>query len=391
MFGFHCYGKKYKYHVMKKLVVGITSPISVILIKGQLRHFSNRGYKVYLLAPQHPDVRQLCEEENAIHLPVNFKREIAIIHDVWGLAKVIYYLIKVSPQIVNIGTPKASLLGIIAAKLLGIRKRVYTCRGFRFEHEKGLKRRILVMMEKLTGYLATDIICISASIRSMAIQESIFKDVKCKVIGQGSSNGIDLTCFNRSRVNWDLNESDRQHFGINGRFVFGFVGRLIDRKGVRELVMAFTRLRSKYSDIVLLMVGHAEFDQLTDKEVIDEIRNNGDIISVGWQTDVARYLSMMDVFVLPAWWEGFGNVLIQAAAMGIPVISTHATGTRDAVKDGFNGILVNPRSVEELANGMERYYKDPKIRELHGGNGLAWSKNFESVAIWSGIEKMYNQ
>jgi glycosyltransferase involved in cell wall biosynthesis len=374
----------------KKLVICITSPISVVLIKGQLKYFSDRGFTVYLMAPSHQDVTQICHREGAVHLPVEFRREISLFHDLCCLFKVAFFLLKISPDIVNAGTPKASLLAIIAARVLHIRKRIYTCRGLRFEHESGMKRKILVVMEKLTGYFATQVICISPSISAMAVKLGVFNQKKCIVIGQGSSNGIDLSEFSRKTVNSDRVQEDRRMLGIDNRFVFGFVGRLIDRKGVRELILAFKKIRNNYPQVTLLIVGDAEMSQLSDETIIKEIRQNCDIISVGWQTDVARYLTLMDVFVLPAWWEGFGNVLIQAAALGIPVISTSATGTRDAVKDGFNGKLVNPHSVEELADAMERYLLNSELRHLHGNNGVVWARNFESNVIWAGINAVYN-
>ena len=97
------------------------------------------------------------------------------------------------------------------------------------------------------------------------------------------------------------------------------------------------------------------------------------------------------MFVLTTYREGFGNVLIEAAALGIPVISTKVTGVFDAVKDGYNGILVAPNNVEELENAMGILYEDKSLRKKYGTNGLEWVKNFDQSAIWNGLLDLYNQ
>ena len=100
-------------------------------------------------------------------------------------------------------------------------------------------------------------------------------------------------------------------------------------------------------------------------------------------------MTLMDVFVLPAWWEGFGNVLIQAAAMRVSVISTTGTGTIDAVSDGFNGILVPVEDKLALKESMIKMLKDQDLREEFGKNGLEWVKNFDRNLIWSEMNNIY--
>jgi len=137
---------------MKKLVIGITFPGSVILFKGQLAYFKALGYQTFLLAPVHERTREFCENEGCILLPTPLEREISLLKDVKSLYTVINHFRKIKPDIVNTGTPKMGLIGIIAAYITGVPIRIYTCRGFRFEHETGFKRRILVSMEKITSF-----------------------------------------------------------------------------------------------------------------------------------------------------------------------------------------------------------------------------------------------
>ncbi|MDJ0646047.1 MAG: glycosyltransferase family 4 protein [Flavobacteriaceae bacterium] len=377
---------------MKKLIVGITAPESVILIEGQLQYFKELDYETYLLAPNHERVANFCEKEGCIHLPIDIEREIALGKDIRSLRSIYTHLKQVQPDIVNFGTPKVSLLGLFAARLLRIKTRIYTCRGYRFEHESGLKRTILKFFEKFTASCSHKIICISPSVKSFGIQNNLFSDKKASVIHKGSSNGLNLERFDPSLIDNEKRKKKKRELGLHDNdFVFGFVGRLVDRKGINELYEAFNRLYSANDKLKLVIVGPIEMEQIADKTLIDKMNSHKGIIMTGRQLDVPLYLSLMDVFVLPAWWEGFGNVLIQAAAMGKPIISTDVTGCKDAVSNGFNGILVESKSVEKLTAKMLEFYNNKELRETLGKNGISWAKNFDSKLIWQGMDAFYKK
>lgn len=375
--------------INKKLITGITAAGSVGLIGGQLKYFKSLGYDTYLMAPKDERSIKYCENEECILLDVEIERDINIKKDIKSLLKIISIIKKVKPDIVNFGTPKMGLLGMIASKILGVKRRIYTCRGFRYEHEQGRKRIILRFMEKLAGFCAQEIICISPSVKEFAITDKVFPANKCIVINKGSSNGIDLEKFNSSKIEPELKEDLLHKYALQDKFVFGYVGRLIDRKGISEMYYSFSELFEKNNDLRLLVVGPIEKEQISDLTILDKMENHPGIILTGRTDNVPLYLSLMDVFLLPAWWEGFGNVLVQAAAMGIPVVSTFGTGSRDAVSDGYNGILVKPKSVEELTDAMERMYRDSDLRNKMGKNGIEWSKNFDSKIIWNGMNQLY--
>ncbi|MEK8180262.1 glycosyltransferase family 4 protein [Flavobacterium buctense] len=374
----------------KKLIVGITAPGSVILIAGQLRYFKELGYDTYLMAPNHQRVTEYCQQEGCTHLPVDLEREISLLKDIKALFQVFKHLRKVKPDVVNFGTPKVSLLGMIAAKLLGVRNRIYTCRGFRFEHETGLKKAILVTMEKITARFAHKIICISNSVRDLGIENTIFSKDKSLVINKGSSNGIDLERFSPSQVKTEQILDLKNKLGLNEtHFVYGFVGRLIDRKGIKEIYEAFNNLYAENHFLRLLIVGPIEKSQIADLSLLEKMNEHPGVLLVGTQINVPLYLSVMDIFCLPAWWEGFGNVSVQAAAMGLPVIATDVTGSKDAVSKDFNGLLIPAKSVTDLQNAMDFLQKNTEKRKELGMNGLIWAKNFESKMIWDGMKKIY--
>lgn len=376
----------------KKLIVGITAPGSVILIAGQLRYFKDLGYQTYLMAPNHERVIDYCRNEGCIHLPVDLEREISLLKDLKALCQVIRHLRKVKPDVVNFGTPKVSLLGMIAAKLLGVKNRIYTCRGFRFEHETGMKKTILVGMEKITARFAHKIICISNSVRDLGLDNGIFSASQSLVIHKGSSNGIDLKRFNPNQINAADSADLKKLLGYDeSHFVFGFVGRLIDRKGIKELYEAFANLYRENDKLKLLIVGPVEESQISDLSLINNMQQHPGILLVGTQSNVPLYLSVMDVFCLPAWWEGFGNVSVQAAAMGLPVIATDVTGSKDAVSKDFNGLLISPKSVSALQHAMQFLHEDEQKRQELGRNGLVWATNFDSKMIWDSMHQLYQK
>jgi glycosyltransferase involved in cell wall biosynthesis len=376
-----------------RLFIGITAPQSIDLLNGQLNYFFEQNYKVYLLAPLDDRVADFCKRENAVHIPIRIERNISLLRDMYSLFQLISVFKKYKPDIVNLGTPKISLLGMLAAFLSRVKVRVYTCRGFRFEHETGPLRYLLLMIERMVSLLAHKVICISRSVMDTGIREGVFKREKVVVIGAGSSNGVNLDLFNPSNVRTDAQEEVINRYQLRGRFIYGFIGRLIDRKGINELFHAFDEVYRSEHSARLLVVGRPYWDQIKKPQIIEMMKRHPGIIMVGIQPRdlIPLYLSIMNVFVLPAWWEGFGNVLVEAAAMGKPIITTRTTGCRDAVKEGFNGVLVDPYSVDDLTDQMRRFYLDYRLRQTLGSNGISWSRNFKPQSIWDGQKVVYEE
>lgn len=374
---------------MKKLIVGITIPGSVGLLKGQLKYFTEKGYDAYLLTQHDDRSRAYCEKEGCKMLDVKIARNISITQDVKTLFALIRLFGKEKPDIVNVGTPKMGLLGMIAAWWCRVPNRIYTCRGFRYEHERGKLRKVLMMCERISGACANTIICISPSVKALGVRDKLFKEKKCVVINKGSSNGIDPKQFSASGVSKESTLELKEKYGIAGKFVYGFLGRIIDRKGIKELYKAFCQVYKKDNNTRLFVVGPWDNEQISDKSLYKNMEEHPGIVMTGRTDNVPLYLSVMDLFILPAWWEGFGNVVVQAADMGIAVIGSKGTGVCDAVSDGFNGINVPVKDVDKLVDTMLLLKDDTNLRNKYAANGPIWGQNFKPEIIWEGMDKLY--
>lgn len=374
----------------KKLIVGVTIPGSVNLLRGQLRYFTELGYDTYLLTQQDEQWSlPFCKQEGCKPLDVKIAREISVGQDIRTLIDLLRILKSVKPDIVNFGTPKMSFLGLIAAWICRIPKRVYTCRGLRYESEKGKARVILKVTERIAAFCSTDIICISPSLKEVAIKDRLFNEEKCVVINKGSSNGIDLKQFNFNNIDRIERLNLQRKLGIQDNFVFGFIGRIRDDKGINELFEAFKVVYRANNHCRLLVVGPWQEEHIKNKALYGSMINHPGVILPGRTDSVALFLSIMDVFIMTTWREGFGNVYVQAAALGIPVIGSNVTGSKSAVCHGFNGTLVNPHSISEITNAMLSLLNNSDLRAQYGKNGIEWARNFSNDIIWNGMDQLY--
>jgi glycosyltransferase involved in cell wall biosynthesis len=269
---------------------------------------------------------------------------------------------------VEFSTPKAGLLGTLAARLRGVPRRVYMLRGLKLERTSGLKRRILLAAERMACASAHVVLCNSASLRAEALALRLAPAEKLLVLGEGSSIGVDVERFSPGR-------SDvRDKIGIpHEAAVVGFVGRLTRDKGLPELIQAFDRILVAEPAAHLLLVGW--FDAAEDAlggELRARILSHPRIHCTGFVSDSAPYYRAMDVMVLPTWREGFPNVVLEASATGIPVVTTQSTGARDAVIPEVTGLLIPPGYPEAIYESVIKLLRDPERRIHMGRTARAW-------------------
>lgn len=373
---------------MKKILHMVTSDRSISLMSGQLEYLMENGFEVGVLS---------SPGENLEKVQVNFKkgiqmeREISPLRDFISLLKIIRYIRRENIDIINTGTPKAGLLGVLAGFINRVPNRIYTLRGLRFETEKGLKKKVLLYIERLTCLLATEVICISPSLLEEAKQYKLINK-KGILFLQGSSNGINLERYPlRNEMQMSILNL-RDEIGIEKKnFILGFVGRVTKDKGIKELVESFLILNKEDKNIKLLILGGKDENSRFAQNILNEFKDNDSIIYMGHVKEPEKYYYLMDLFIFPTYREGFGNVSIQAQAAGVPVLASKVTGAKDTIINNETGKLIEPYSVKDIVEEVNKL-KGDKTRRLEMGRKarLFVEDNFQSHQIWNEMKKYYN-
>ncbi|MBO1222047.1 glycosyltransferase family 4 protein [Staphylococcus nepalensis] len=363
----------------------VTVSKSIPLMKGQVEFLRNQGLDVHIVSN---DGKELRSYEKGIFHSIPMKREISLLSDIKSLLKMAKLFYKEKPYIVNSGTPKAGLIGTLAAFITRRPIRIYTVRGLRLETVTGFKYKLLYFMEKLAMFCATDIIAISQSLKEKIVFSNLANEDKIKVLGYGSSNGIQLEKF--IMTDNKINEVYKKR--LAGNFVIGYIGRIVKDKGIQELVEAFKLILDKSYNVKLMVIGSVEKgNAISDKDYLF-LKNNPNVLLIDHVSNPVSYYNNMDLFVFPTHREGFGNVSIEAQALGVPVITTNVTGAIDTVVDEETGFIVEKGNVEAIVNKIEKLINDEKLRRKLGGNGRIHAKNnFSNEIIWKDMEKMYKK
>lgn len=371
----------------KKLLRLTTSDISLnSLIKGQLRYLSQH-FEVVGVASDTGVLEHVGEREGVRTINVPMHREISLIADVKSLFALIKLFRRERPNIVHANTPKASLLGMVAAWLCRVPNRIYTVTGLRFETTSGVVRFVLKTMERITCFCATKVIPEGNGVKATLLREHITRKPMQK-IHNGNINGIDLDWFDRTP---EVMRCAEQIKGNSTEFRFLFVGRVVRDKGICELVEAFTRLCDVRADVRLMLVGRYE-DELDPlpSYTKTEIDANPNIELVGYQNDVRPYFVASDALVLPSYREGFPNVILQAGAMSLPVIVTDVNGSDEVIDQGVNGIIVPKYDTEALYNAMLEMLSDTdRTKQMSEVARDMIVGLFDQNDVWAATLEMY--
>jgi lipopolysaccharide/colanic/teichoic acid biosynthesis glycosyltransferase len=391
-----------------RLLNVVTSALMVGKLQGQLRYLHQRGFDVTIISPAGEGLDQVTRSKcvQAIEMPL--ERQISLLRDFVSMCRLSRIMRALRPTITNVGTPKAGLLGGFAAWLNRVPCRVYTLRGLRFETTTGLKRRLLICAERFACYFAHRVICVSHSLREKAIASGLTTREKTVVFGSGSSNGVDVQRFTRTPDMMRQAADLRRELRIPADApVLGYVGRLTRDKGIPELVEAFVRLGNQFPELRLLLVGRFEDEDPLPAGTLRLLETNDHVILPGHQgrkrahqgvqrrddwavEDAAPYYPLMDVFVLPSHREGLPNVVLEAQAVGIPVVAARATGVLDAVMDGETGLLFPVGDVTSLTDAVSRLLHDKDLaRELCRTGQKRIQSEFRQELLWEALHQEY--
>ncbi|MFC4712837.1 glycosyltransferase family 4 protein [Planococcus dechangensis] len=374
-----------------KLIHAVTVSESLSFMDGQLRYLKGRGFEPKAMSSKGLDFEKFRASEQVEMLELQMDRGISPLHDLRSLFNCISIIHHERPLVVNASTPKAGLIVTMAAWICRVPVRVYTIRGLRMETTSGLKRSLLLTMEKMAASSATHCLAVSESLREKAIDFGIASEDKIKVLGIGSGDGFEIDRFVESPEILITRDKLRECYKLSKEhLILGFVGRLTKDKGVNELVEVFKKLSVENEHLRLLIVGDYEDDDPVGAEVKWEIENNPKIIKTGFLPDPVAYYYLMDVFVFLTKREGFGNVSIEAALCGRPVIASDVTGARNTIVDGNTGYLVNPDDSQDVKEKLSRLIESESLRLRFGEAGRQWARaNFSNEMLWNELDIFY--
>lgn len=382
----------------------------------------NQFYEVIAVSACAEKLAQVAKRYGVKYDPIEMTREISPLQDLRSLWEFFRLCKKEKPFIVHSHTPKAGVVGMMGAMLAGVPNRLHTVAGLPLMEATGLKRTVLNFVEQLTYACATKVYPNSRGLYDFILAEKFCNASKLKVLGNGSSNGIDSTYFDRSHFPKVHQQKLRTKLKIQpDDFVFIFVGRLVGDKGINELVTAFKNLNPSHcedegrsnlkattiynqhpsphtphptsNNFKLLLVGplETELDPL-QPSTLSEIEHNENIISVGYQEDVRPYFALADALVFPSYREGFPNVVLQAGAMGLPSIVTNINGCNEIIKDHQNGLIIPVKDTSALEKAMRQLQNDTTLyQSLQYEARKKIVTHYEQKLIWQAILEEYNK
>lgn len=360
-----------------------------IILKGQLAYMHQYFDVTGITSPDAKHFPEIAKREGIRMIPLSIARTIHPWQDLKTLFQLYLLFSKEKPDIVHTHTPKAGLLGMTAAWLARVPVRLHTVGGIPWMEITGWKKKILRFTEKITYAFADKVYPNSKGLQTFILKEKICESEKLKVLANGGSNGIDATYFS---PDYTLGKKTRETYTISDdELVLGFVGRIAREKGISEFLDAFRRLKRDYK-VKMVLVGLFErtYGGL-DPETEQRILHDPDILFLGRFDDVRPFYAMTDIFVFPSYREGFPNAVLEACAMGVPVVATDINGCNEIIENNINGLLVSPKSSEELYQALLRLFKDTSLRAQLGKKAREQVvRLFRRELIWEALKKEYD-
>ncbi len=378
-----------------RLVLAVTHPMTArYLLRGQADCLRREGFEVWILSGPGHDIEAFKDEDPTPVVTLPLRREISPVADLAALFAFVRVLRRLRPDLINAGTPKAGMLGMLAAWIARVPLRVYTLRGLRLETTTGIRRALLRWANKTAASLAHRVVCVSPSLRRRVVELGIARPDKAIVLGHGSSNGVDLERFAPRSECPERAAALRAELGIAPRApVIGFVGRFTRDKGIADLAAAFLdSIAGRFPECRLLLLGDYEAGDPLPPAVHRRLEADPRVIAPGFVTDSAPYYAVMDVLAFPSYREGLPNAPLEAAACEVPTAGYAAVGTIDAVDDGVTGKLVPVGDVAALTEALAGYLADEERRRRHGAAARARAAaRFDRELVWTGWTAEYRR
>lgn len=346
----------------KKIAIVVASVLQVkFFLIPHLKRLSELYDVTLILNNDHPEILASIDLPISL-IQVSIRRKVSVWCDLCALYTLTQIFLKQDFDLVHTMNPKAGLLGIVAAWFAKVKIRIHTFQGEFWLNKEGLARYFFLSLDKLIALLATNLLVVSSSEREFLISEGIISPRKSIVLANGSIGGVDLEIFKPNLLLRD--EIRREMFVDDETILFIYIGRLTLEKGIPELFEAFDQFPSN-APVFLLLVGPDE-DGINEQFSSFINSRNSRIKIIPYTENPEKYMAAADVLVLPSHREGFGVVIIEAAAIGIPAIGSNIYGIRDAVQDAVTGLLFEKENYLDLFGRMKQLASDASLRSSMG-------------------------
>lgn len=359
---------------------------------GQLR-FLNDHYEMMTIGSDDPELKDLARREGIKSIAVNIERTISPVKDLISIYKLYLVFKKEKPYMVHSMNPKAGLVSMIAAYFARVPKRVHTFTGLIFPTKKGIMKQLLLSTDKMICKFATHIYPEGNGVKNDLKNNKVTKK-QLRVIANGNINGVNLDYFDPKLFTKVKSLELAAEIGIQPKdFVFVFIGRLVNDKGVNELVTAFDQLVSEHKNTKLILVGsHEGESDIIPQATSRTITNNKHIIELGHQYDVRPYLAIASALVFPSYREGFPNVVLEAGAMGLPSIVTDINGSNEIIIPEYNGTIIPSKDTEALEQAMRWFLDNPDgVAALAKESRKHIQQKFDRTFVWQEVLKEYKR
>jgi len=362
------------------------------LYRGQFAYLRSCGIDVVGIAGPGPEHERVRAEGVTTHV-IPMVRRPSLLKDAAALVRLWWFLLWHRFDIVHVSTPKAGLLGALAAVLSGHWRLVYTLRGRAYENMTGARRAVMSMFEWLVCTLARRVVPICRELGEVIVREGLCRAAKIRLIGAGSSNGVDLQQFSLRGDVVARGAAIRREFNIgDDALVILAVGRIRRDKGINELAEAFAEQAAGDDRLHLLLVGTDEPEDPISEAARQLLQTHSRVHRLEWMDDPAPAYAAADIVAFPTYREGFGNVALEASAMHRPVVASDIMGCREGVANGVSGLLVPVREAAALRNGLKRLIDDPPLRRRLGEQGRRRvEREFRSELVWQGLVAEYRR
>jgi glycosyltransferase involved in cell wall biosynthesis len=374
-------------HIITRLISGGADENTIFSVEG----LDHSRYEVHLAAgePSEPDIIAKLRRTQFLRIP-HLQRELRPRKDFLALRETLSLIGKGRYQLVHTHEAKAGIIGRIAARWCRVPLIVHTLHGITFHrHLPPATRMLYLSLERLVGRWTHLFLCVGDDLRSTYIRSRVADPERFVVV----RSGFDLCPFRQAARERSLHRRAlRERLGIpaNAKIV-GTAARLEPRKGVQFLLQAAAQLANEHPDVHFAVAGRGEYRGWLQRQAT-ELGIGDRVHFLGHVEDIHAYLAGLDLFVLSSLWEGLPRAVVQARAVGLPVVGFDVEGMREVVRDGRNGFVVPSKDVVALAASIDRLLRDPELADrLSRYDDAEYLRQWDKDQMVARIQELYDQ